>query len=207
MNPETVRSHYLKLDGVEEASRQRVCDHSGCREAGAYRAPKAPDQLDQHYWFCLDHVRAYNANWDYLKGKSAADIGDVQRATACWDRPTWKIGTGAATAGPGGTRRIRIEDPLDILKSHFSIDPNLEIERRRYDPVNNMPLTPEDRQALAKLGLDSEADKDDIKKAYKSLAKRYHPDAAGGDEASVARFRAITDAYSHLSAAWRKAPV
>lgn len=203
MNPEALRSPYLKLDGAEEAPRQRSCDHAGCSEAGTYRAPKAPDRLDQHYWFCLDHVRAYNAAWDYLKGKSTADICDFQRATACWDRPTWKISGGAAKGSPRGARRIRIEDPLDILKGRFSIDPELEIERRRYDPAGLTPLKPEDRRALAKLGLDSRADKDDIKKAYKSLAKRYHPDVAGGDEASVARFRAITDAYRHLSAVWR----
>lgn len=45
------------------------------------------------------------------------------------------------------------------------------------------------------LGIDKKATKEDIKKAFRSLAQKYHPDK-GGDEA---RFKEITEAYSVLS--------
>lgn len=45
------------------------------------------------------------------------------------------------------------------------------------------------------LGVDKKASKDDIKKAFRSLAQKHHPDK-GGDEA---RFKEITEAYSILS--------
>lgn len=45
------------------------------------------------------------------------------------------------------------------------------------------------------LGVDKKASQDQIKKAYRDLAKKYHPDKKGGDEA---RFKEITEAYSVL---------
>jgi hypothetical protein len=41
----------------------RLCDHPGCAAAGDYRAPRSRNRLDVFFWFCLDHVRAYNAQW------------------------------------------------------------------------------------------------------------------------------------------------
>jgi len=46
------------------------------------------------------------------------------------------------------------------------------------------------------LGVDKKASKDDIKKAFRKLAHKYHPDKGGTDEA---RFKEITEAYSILS--------
>ena len=48
------------------------------------------------------------------------------------------------------------------------------------------------------LGVDENADKETIKKAYRKLAKEYHPDK-GGD---VDKFNAINKAYEQLLAAW-----
>ena len=46
------------------------------------------------------------------------------------------------------------------------------------------------------LGVDRTASTDDIKKAYRTLAKRYHPDGQVGDEA---RLKTINEAYAVLS--------
>ena len=59
------------MTGESETS-QRVCDHDGCEEPGKFRAPKAPDVLDDFYWFCKDHVREYNAQWSFFEGKTEA---------------------------------------------------------------------------------------------------------------------------------------
>ena len=49
------------------------------------------------------------------------------------------------------------------------------------------------------LGIDESATKDDIKKAYKKLARQYHPDNNKGDKGAEARFKEISEAYSILS--------
>ena len=46
------------------------------------------------------------------------------------------------------------------------------------------------------LGIDKKASKDDIKKAFRRLAHKYHPDKGGTDES---KFKEITEAYSVLS--------
>ena len=35
----------------------------GCEALGEYRAPKSRRNLGDYWWFCLEHVRAYNSTW------------------------------------------------------------------------------------------------------------------------------------------------
>ncbi|HWV84178.1 MAG TPA: molecular chaperone DnaJ [Capillimicrobium sp.] len=48
------------------------------------------------------------------------------------------------------------------------------------------------------LGVDKKASQDEIKKAYRKLARRYHPDRNPGDKAAEARFKEISAAYDVL---------
>ncbi len=45
------------------------------------------------------------------------------------------------------------------------------------------------------LGVAETASADEIKKSYRKLAKRFHPDVTGGDKAKEARFKEISEAY------------
>src|SRR5262249_46528249 len=49
------------------------------------------------------------------------------------------------------------------------------------------------------LGLERGATVGDIKRAYKRLARRYHPDINPGDPTAAAQFRRIAEAYEALS--------
>ncbi len=49
------------------------------------------------------------------------------------------------------------------------------------------------------LGVDKSASQDDIKRAYRTLAKKYHPDLNPGDAAAEAVFKEVGEAYEVLS--------
>ena len=55
------------------------------------------------------------------------------------------------------------------------------------------------------LGLSKSASVDEIKKAYRKLAKQYHPDLNPGDKSAEAKFKEVNEAYEVLSDSDKKA--
>ena len=49
------------------------------------------------------------------------------------------------------------------------------------------------------LGVDKKATDQDLKKAFRSLARKYHPDKNPDDEQAEARFKEVQEAYAILS--------
>ena len=49
------------------------------------------------------------------------------------------------------------------------------------------------------LGINKSASKEDIKKAYRKLALKYHPDKNKGDKSSEEKFKEASEAYHVLS--------
>lgn len=55
-----------------------------------------------------------------------------------------------------------------------------------------------DKNLYSVLGADEDASQEELKKAYRKLAKKYHPDANPGDREAEERFKAVSEAYDIL---------
>ena len=54
------------------------------------------------------------------------------------------------------------------------------------------------------LGVPRKADAEEIRKAYRKLARKYHPDLNPGDKSSEERFKNVQEAYDVLSDAKKR---
>ena len=153
---------------------------------GEFRAPRSR-RLDTYYWFCLEHVRSYNAGWDYFAGMSQIEIEWFQREAVTGHRPTWRM-----NHGPGnGWSQDGIADHFGLFGGNGGAPGDAGSER-------DLRLNRNQRSALAELNLDASVTLQEIKMRYKQLVKRYHPDANGGDKAAEERFKSISEAYNSL---------
>lgn len=160
-----------------------MCDQSGCVHAGEYRAPKSRSTLYEYYWFCLEHVRAYNASWDYYAGMSADEIEAMVRQDVTWQRPTWRLGE--RTAGRTVRFEATMRDPFGLFGEEEA-----PAQKRR-------PPTAEE-EAMRVLEIRLPFTRVELKARYKELVKRHHPDANGGDKDAEERFKVISQAYNTL---------
>lgn len=174
----------------------RACEWPGCADEGLHRAPKDRDNLRDYRWLCLEHIREFNARWNYFAGMSDNEWSSLQKSQATWDRPTWPMGNRS-----GKVWRVREEQLLDDL-ADLAGGKGQTWRSSSNGENGGPPLAPEQEQALAVLELDGTATLKDVKKRFKQLVKRYHPDANGGPKtptkASQERLRRIIEAYAQL---------
>jgi curved DNA-binding protein CbpA len=174
--------------------RVRACQMSGCGSPGTHRAPKGRNAEGEYFWFCLDHVRAYNKSYNYFAGMNDAAIQAFQKDATIGHRPTWQMGVNGSDPIKEPGRRSatwtgQAEDPFRLFGDGFEAR-RPDSERRK---VHNMEM-----RSLKTLGLDGTASAAEIKARYKLLVKRHHPDVNGGDRSLEDRLREIIQAYSYL---------
>jgi hypothetical protein len=156
------------------------CCWEGCAEAGEYPAPKSPNQLNERYKFCLNHIRQYNKSWNFFRGMNPEQIERFQTDSITGHRPTAKMGIHGKFANT--------EELKEQILREFKYGPEAK------KPVARIPDN--ERDALAVLGLNYPITMKDIKRKYKQLAKLYHPDINGnvGED----KLKVINQAYSVL---------
>lgn len=175
-----------------------VCMAPGCAAPGEFRAP--PGQAGQgdgppaYRWFCLEHVREFNAGYNFFAGMSAEEISAAQRPYAGWERETRAFAASGADRPPAWGD---FADPLDAIGARFRT--RMAEEKPRAD---GRPLSAADRRALGVLGLGIDADRRALRMRYSALVRQYHPDRNGGDRAHEKRLQAVIEAYQAL----RKSP-
>lgn len=176
----------------------RDCEHPACNEAGEFRAPRrdaraTDDPAERWLWLCLDHVRAFNAGYNYFEGMNSDEIERAQSRYGGWERETRAF----ASNGDPDPAWMRFTDPADILGARFARDKTAPVKGR-----NGHVLAADDIKALKVLGLSAHAALSDIRRAYAEKVRLYHPDKNGGDRRHERALQDTISAYTHL----RKAP-
>lgn len=174
--PEAINEPFRRHEEPE-----RQCQREDCPESGLHRAPKSRHELNDYYWFCLDHVREYNLAWDYFVGLDEDEIEHQRRRDSVWERPSWPLGGSFHRAEE--RLRKRTEEAFDDGGGQAHDGPTLRSE---------------DEKALAILDLKRPITFPEIKARYKKLVKQLHPDANGGDTAAEERLKTVNLAYSTL---------
>jgi curved DNA-binding protein CbpA len=175
------------------ADPEHYCEWEGCHEPATHPAPKNPQDLRSYRWFCLDHVRVYNREWDFFRGMSDEEIAVYQREAVTGHRPTWKLGE--KSAGPAPHSRRWRDDFGFFAESNRG---KQDRQNGEGAPEIRRSLPRALKRALETLGLDEKASLNDIKSRYKELVKMHHPDANGGDRSAEGRLRDVIVAYQQL---------
>ncbi|MEP2942590.1 MAG: J domain-containing protein [Hyphomicrobiales bacterium] len=182
---------------------ERECDWEGCEKKGTNKAPRGRDREGEFLWFCTEHVRQYNKNYNYFSGMDDDSVATFQKASSTGHRPTWEMsanswGSKARTASGGipGSKpwlhRGKGGDGAYPGGAGGAASP----EARRQRKLKRL-----EKQSLDKLSLHDNATSKEIKSKYKQLVKIHHPDANGGDRSSEDRLREIIQAYNFLKSA------
>ncbi|MCH9824964.1 MULTISPECIES: DnaJ domain-containing protein [Lentibacter] len=175
------------MSGASETS-TRQCEHAGCEEAGKFRAPRAPDVLDEYLWFCKEHIREYNLKWNFFDGTTEAEMNAQMSKDKVWERETKPIGDPEARAWA----RLGIEDPHQVLGANATKNPG-------KGGGGSRRLPPTERRAIEILEAKDHWSKAEIRKAYKKLIKVLHPDMNGGDRSQEEQLQEVVWAWDQIN--------
>lgn len=176
-----------RMHGRVEGAQAR-CAVPGCTAPGEFKAPLQPANFDgpgAWRFLCLEHVREHNAKYNYFDGMSADEISRAQGPLGGWERPSRAFVANGADPPP---RWSDFSDPLDAIATRFG----------RWRERRESRFTPAEQRALSVLGLGEEADRNQLRKRYSGLVRRYHPDKNGGDRAHERRLGEVIEAYQTL---------
>jgi len=177
-------------------SQGRACHWPGCEEAGEFRAPGTRgsgfDGPGDWRWFCLPHVREFNSGYDWFEGMSADEILAAQSPLAGWASETRAF---RADGGVDGMPRwADFADPLDAIGG---LAGDIK-DRARGRTGDFQRFTSRERAALSVLGLSPDTDRQELRRRYSELVRRYHPDRNGGDRSQEGRLNQVVEAYQVL---------
>ncbi|MDP1723591.1 MAG: J domain-containing protein [Alphaproteobacteria bacterium] len=164
-----VNLKYFILNDPKSNDSEKLCDFPGCHGIGKFKAPQSKQTLQQYYWFCMPHIRDYNAKWDYYAGMNMNQIEAHLKEDAVLQKPTWPFG------------------------SHGKLNPS----DYNHDPI--MIKLPENiKQSLIVLNLHFPFALDKLRQTYKDLVKKYHPDLMGATDENIEKLKQVNNAYALL---------
>jgi len=163
------------------SSPEKPCHVQGCAAPAAYKAPASKDAIHDYHWYCLDHVREYNKQWDFFAGLDGHEIEAFMKDAVTGHRPTW-------------SRESQIGQ-FDQL--HHALNEFIHINKARPAKLHP-PLPPKVKNALGLLEVEYPYTEQTLKIQYRQMVKKHHPDMNKGNKESEEKFKKITAAYRIL---------
>lgn len=169
-----------KYYAPQNENKECKCDFPGCEKAGEFRAPKDRG-LKEYYWFCLEHVEAYNAKWNYY----ADEFNNPEEEETAKAKMHFKSYRSRVNYQHG----YKLKDDFEFFgqyASNFSSRQEVFYTAKEKKFIEIMEL--ENKEISMAL----------IKKQYKKLVKKYHPDLNQNDKKAEEKFKELTTAYHAL---------
>ena len=170
------------LDEKTSLQLPKYCEWKNCNNKGKYKAPKNREFLREFHWFCLEHVRQYNNKWDYFANCTIEEIEAELKSDLTWHRPSWPIGI--------NNTNFIINDNIHNFFNNDKFTSNNELKK------NKKELEMADFYEI--LGLELDSSLPEIKRRYKTLVKKLHPDRNQNDKNSSDKLISINEAYENL---------
>ncbi|MDP9839856.1 curved DNA-binding protein CbpA [Neorhizobium huautlense] len=177
-----------KAGPTPDASGPR-CQWDGCEKAGTHRAPVGRDGEGLYLLFCLEHVRLYNAGYNYATGQSEGPTARYQKEAASGARVTQgQVAREAVEAPLPSTQRSGSAKALNARRSAAQRQAQkADLQKRKLKVL--------EARAFETLGLDEDASAEDIRRRYKEKLKMHHPDANQGERDTEGQLQASIEAY------------
>jgi DnaJ domain len=182
----------------------RACAHTGCAEPGEFRAPNiygraaSPNGPGDYQYLCLEHVRAFNARFNFFQGMTREEIEDAQMPAAGWANASRVFSDGGVDVPP---KWSDFQDPLDAISARFrrGVAAGVaEARMRARAQAEQGRFTSEELRALKILDLTHNADRKALRTRYSERVRQYHPDRNGGDRRFEKKLQTVVEAYQLL---------
>jgi len=158
---------------------QYKCDFPGCEKCGEYRAPK-DRSLKEYYWFCLEHVQAYNADWNYYDGEVEDEKEDKDKPHMHFKGFRSKVNYQFG---------YKFRDDFEFFGQYAE----------NFASRNEVYYTEKEKEFLQIMELSGDNISIPLlKRQYKKLVKKYHPDVNREDENAEEKFKQLSIAYQAL---------
>ena len=173
-----------------EKSSDKRCDSIKCNQKGEFRAPKSRVNLNEYYFFCLEHIKEYNKSWDFYKGMTVDQIENSMRNDTVWDSPSWPL---------KGKYKNVFDDDFTAYDDVIFDNNNEKFSKNYFNnTLVNETLTKEENEAINTLEIKIPLSLEKIKKNYKKLVKIFHPDVNGNNKKAEEKFKQINESYKLL---------
>lgn len=164
-----------------------ICAHPNCSEEASFPAPRDPRNIGDRQYFCEQHIKEFNKNWNGLDGFNEDEIFSMQQ-TATWDRPTWKAGVNAPQADQLHFKTS--EELYRFFKMRHQAD---------YQQQQGAVLPPDVKEACVIFAIDNpDLSLAKVKQRYLALVKQHHPDVNAGSQSAEEMVKRINVAYQIL---------
>ena len=168
----------MMLNTTQKENNQRSCYNPDCKELGLYPAPKSKENLREYLYFCINCIREFNKSWNYFEGLNEQELEIEIRKSTTWNRPSWKFGT--------KNLNYDFEKAFRQFNEQKKLDENKNVSKKIKDAFNL-------------LDLDLNSTPNEIKRRYKNLAKKWHPDVQQNEtNHNKNKFIDITNAYKTI---------